>query len=95
MLKSFDLKNRVTSRKNVVLRKLNNARTNRLFKVFVTNMKTGDVVEFEYKSKKAAHIRFVQCCNELDYKYTDIKSMNASIAGGVGHDFRLELIEIQ
>lgn len=95
MLQSFDLNRLVSGRRNIILRKLKHLMAGRIFKVLVTNMKTGDVIEFKYKTKKAAYIRFVESCNELGYTYTEVKSMNVVIAGGVDHDFRLELIEVQ
>ena len=66
-----------------------------MYKIFVTNMKTGDCIEFKYKKKDMAVNRFKGSCNELGYKYTEVKSFGLMVAGGVDHDFRLELIEVQ
>jgi hypothetical protein len=95
MLQSFEINKLVLKRKNIILRKLKHLMSARIFKVLVTNMRTGDVVEFKYKTKKAAYIRFVESCQELGYSYTEVKSMNIVVAGGVDHEFRLELIEVQ
>ncbi len=66
-----------------------------MYKIFVTNMKTGDLVEFKYKNKKTAINRFKGTCIELGYKYTDVMQLGVMVAGGVGYDFRIELVEIQ
>jgi hypothetical protein len=95
MLQSFDFKHRITSRKNVILQKYKHFTIEKMFKIFVTNMKSGHVVEFSYKTKRSAHNKFVSVCNELSYNYTEVKSMNVVIAGGIGHDFRLELVEVK
>jgi len=65
-----------------------------MYKIFVTNMNTGDVVEFQYKNKKTAINRFKGTCNEIGYKYTDVSQLGLMVAGGVGYEFRLELVEV-
>lgn len=65
-----------------------------MYKIFVTNMNTGDVVEFKYKNKNMAVNRFKGSCDELGYKYTDVSQLGLMVAGGVGYEFRLELVEV-
>lgn len=65
-----------------------------MYKIFVTNMKTGDVVEFKYKNKKMAINKFKGSCNSIGYTYTDISQIGLMVAGGVGYDFRIELVEV-
>lgn len=66
-----------------------------MYKIFVTNMKTGDAIEFKYKNKKMAVNRFRGTCKELGYKYADVNQLGLMVAGGVGYDFRIELVEVQ
>ena len=95
MLKSFDLKTLLFSRRNVLLHLRKHLIPHTMFKIYVTNMRTGHVVEFKYKDKKTARNRFISSCNRLNYKYTDISELGLSVAGGVDHEFRIELVEVK
>jgi len=66
-----------------------------MFKIYITNMRTGDVVEFKYKSKKTATYNFIESCNQLKYKHTEVRQLGLMVAGGIDHDFRLELVEVK
>lgn len=64
-----------------------------MYKIFVTNMSTMEVDTFVYKKKKMALNRFRGMCNELGYKYTEVSPFQIMLAGGIQHDFRLELVQ--
>jgi hypothetical protein len=55
-------------------------------------MRDYSIEEFVYKNKKQAINRFIGLCNELGYTYTHIKTFNVFTAGGIGYNFRLELM---
>lgn len=94
MLESFDLKSFLLSRQNVLLQLRKRLIPHKMFKIYITNMRTGDVVEFKYKNKKSAMNRFAGTCKELGYKYTEVSHLGLAVAGGVDHEFRLELVEV-
>ena len=56
-------------------------------------MNNGDSVVFDYKKKKKAKKAFIDSCESISYKYTESAQLRLMVAGGVDHDFRIELIE--
>lgn len=64
-----------------------------MYRVVLTNMNNGDSVVFDYKNKKRAKKAFIDSCESISYKYFEAPKLQLMVAGGVDHDFRIELIE--
>lgn len=64
-----------------------------MYQITITNMNTREQQVFTFTEKHRAINNFIERCDARGYDWREMEMHDGYQAGGIGHDYRIELIQ--